>query len=106
MIFLLSPSKATAFEPLFHAPLSCRAGSFPISFCVGDLDGDKDLDLAVANNYGYDISILLNNGDGTLASAMSYGAGNGGDSVCPSDFDGDDDVIWPWRIYGAITSPF
>jgi hypothetical protein len=52
---------------------------------VGDLDGDSDLDLAVAG-----VSLLLNDGSGTFAAAVSYGAA--GNSVAICDLDGDSDL--------------
>ena len=42
------------------------AGDGPISVAVGDFDGDTDLDLAVANFDSNNVSILLNNGNGSL----------------------------------------
>jgi len=64
----------------------------PRSVCCGDLDGDDDLDLAVANYTGDNISILLNNGNGTYATAVHYSADNGCSSVCAGDLDGDNDL--------------
>ena len=43
---------------------------------IGDLDGDLDLDLAVANYYSNNVSVLLNNGDGTFAARVTYGVGD------------------------------
>jgi hypothetical protein len=59
--------------------------------CAVDLDGDTDADLAVANYSGGDVSILLNNDDGTFAAAVSYPTGSGPTSVCSADFDDDGD---------------
>ncbi len=38
------------------------AGELPVSVALGDLDGDGDLDLAVANGISNDVSMLLGNG--------------------------------------------
>jgi hypothetical protein len=65
-------------------------GYAPKSVYCADLDGDDDLDLAVANAAGYDVSILMNNGDGSFASAVNYGAGTEPHSVFCADLDGDD----------------
>jgi hypothetical protein len=46
----------------------------------------------VANRDSHDISILLNNGDGTFAAHVTYGAGNGPWSVAIGDLDGDVDL--------------
>ncbi|HEY6778658.1 MAG TPA: FG-GAP-like repeat-containing protein, partial [Thermoleophilaceae bacterium] len=44
----------------FSAPTDFAAGDFPKSVAMGDLDGDGDLDLAVANFGSDDVSVLLN----------------------------------------------
>jgi hypothetical protein len=58
---------------------------------IGDLDGDGDLDLAVASGIGNDntVSVLLNDGDGSFATAVGYPAGMGVTSVAIGDLDGD-----------------
>ena len=58
---------------------------------MGDLDGDLDLDLAVASDDDR-VSVLLNDGDGTFPSQASYGAGNSPESVTIADLDGDLDL--------------
>ena len=77
-------------HPLF-GNLQFGAGNLPISVAVGDLDGDSDLDLAVANYDGFNVSVLLNNGDGTFAAAVAYGTAFGPSSVAMGDLDGDSD---------------
>ena len=76
----------------FTLPVNYAAGDGPISVFSADLDGDKDLDLAVANFYSNNISILKNNGDGTFQTAVKYGAGNYPVSVFCADLDGDTDL--------------
>jgi hypothetical protein len=56
---------------------------------VGDLDGDLDRDLAVANLTGDGVTVLLNNGDGTFATGFTYPTGEFSWSVAMSDLDGD-----------------
>jgi energy-converting hydrogenase Eha subunit C len=53
------------------------------------LDNDNYLDLAVANAYSDNVSILMNNGDGTFQSAVNYGAGDAPVSVFCADLDND-----------------
>ncbi len=67
-------------------------GRSPSSVAVGDLDGDGDLDLAVANQRDDSVSILLNLGDGTFADDVFYWAGDGPWSVAVGDLDGDRDL--------------
>ncbi len=67
-------------------------GDRPRSVAIGDLDGDLDLDLAVANGTSDDVSVLLGAGDGTFAADVTYGAGNGAYSVAIGDLDGDGDL--------------
>jgi hypothetical protein len=65
------------------------AGTSPSAVAEGDLDGDGAVDLAVANSGSNDVSILLNNGDGTFEPAAAYASGLGADSVVVGDLDGD-----------------
>ena len=76
----------------FASAVAYGAGELPEAVAVGDLDGDGDLDLAVANDLGDDVSILLNHGDGTFAAAVTYGVANNPRSVAIGDLDGDLDL--------------
>jgi hypothetical protein len=64
-------------------------GDYPCSVAIGDLNGDEKSDLAVANQYDDNVSILLGKGDGNFQSAVIYGAGGGPSSVAISDLNGD-----------------
>jgi hypothetical protein len=64
----------------------------PYSVFCADLDGDGDLDLAVANYDSDNVSILKNNGDGTFQPKEDYETGNGPFSVFCADLDGDADL--------------
>jgi hypothetical protein len=63
-------------------------GITPLSIIKGDFNGDGKLDLATANNSN-DISVLLNNGDGTFKTAVVYAAGNSPDAITAGDFNAD-----------------
>jgi hypothetical protein len=62
----------------------------PFSVAIGDLNGDDHPDLAVANEWSGNVSVLLGDGDGSFQSAVHYGAGGGPHSVAIGDFNGDD----------------
>ena len=60
-----------------------------MSVVSGDLDGDGDQDLAVANKYSDYVSVFFGNGDGTFQAAMNYDTGDRPTSVAIGDFNGD-----------------
>ncbi|MEE8169313.1 MAG: FG-GAP-like repeat-containing protein, partial [Phycisphaerae bacterium] len=64
-------------------------GDSPHSVAIGDLDGDGNADLAVANYNSDNVSILLGNGDGTFSADVTFGAGDGPVSAAIGDLDGD-----------------
>jgi hypothetical protein len=76
----------------FQSAVDYGAGDEPCSIAIGDLDGDDDVDLAVANSWSDTVSVFLGNGDGTFQSAVDYGAGEGPESIAIGDLDGDDDL--------------
>ncbi len=89
---LLNNSNAT-FVMGAHFPLS---GSRPYSVALADVDGDGDLDAAVANSASTfgdpSVAFLGNNGDATFAPAVYYDAGSTPYAVSAGDFDLDGDV--------------
>ena len=54
-------------DPLFNPQDSYVVGTDPGWVAIGDLDGDEDLDLAVANEFSDNVSVLLGNGTGSFA---------------------------------------
>jgi hypothetical protein len=64
-------------------------GRNPRSVAVGDFNGDKIQDLAVANAASNDVSILLGNGDGTFGPARNLTVGQSPTSVVIADFNND-----------------
>jgi hypothetical protein len=76
----------------FQAAVSYAVGRDPWSVAVADLDGDTVPDLVTANLGtfgGYNVSVLLGNGDGSFQFAGSYAAGSVPRSVAVADLDGD-----------------
>jgi len=76
----------------FAAKTEYTARDGPYSVFSSDLDGDGDMDLAVANLYFANVSVLLNNGDGTYTTKTDYTVGDSPRSVFSSDLDGDGDM--------------
>ncbi|UCB52275.1 MAG: VCBS repeat-containing protein [Candidatus Zixiibacteriota bacterium] len=76
----------------FAPPVWYDAGSLPASVFCADLDGDDDMDLAVANYVSGTVSVLKNNGDGTFQTKVDYSVGYEPHSVFCADLDGDHDL--------------
>ncbi|OUJ74865.1 FG-GAP-like repeat-containing protein [Hymenobacter crusticola] len=77
-------------------------GLFSQGVSAGDLDGDGDLDLAVANRGSNTVSFLLNNGSGTFTSGGEIAVVDVG-SVSLNDVDGDGDLD---LLAGNLLSPY
>jgi hypothetical protein len=75
--------------PSFVAPRSYNAGQNPAAVATGFFNADSFPDLAVANYRSGDVSVLLNNGDGTFQPPRDYTAGSYPLGVTMGDFNGD-----------------
>jgi hypothetical protein len=65
-------------------------GDSPDSVAIGDLNGDGNLDLVVANGASNLLTVFLGNGDGTFQPPASYNSGGGNPaSVAIADLNGD-----------------
>ena len=69
-----------------------------------DLDNDGDLDLVACNEFTNDVSMLLNNGDGTFAAHIDFAVGNEPYSVFGADLDGDGDIDLATANHGTSVS--
>ena len=66
----------------------------PSSVALGDIDGDGDLDLASANIKSFNLSVLLNNGEGTFGQEITYPVFLAQDVIFVDlDHDGDLDLV-------------
>ncbi|MBF0160367.1 MAG: VCBS repeat-containing protein, partial [Magnetococcales bacterium] len=54
-----------------------------------DVNGDGKMDLIAANGYSDNVSVLINNGNGTFAAQTTYNVGDGPVSVTSTDVNGD-----------------
>jgi hypothetical protein len=86
-----------------------NTGDYPQSLALGDLDGDGDLDLAVANEFSNNVSVHLNSGDGTFAAGVTYSITEGPHYVMTGDLDGDDNldiivVSWLHPIVSVLSN--
>ena len=73
-----------------HAPGSPHAvGTRPVSIAVGDVNGDGQPDLAVADFTQNTIAILLGGGEGTFGTPGRVGVGGHPASIAFGDFNGD-----------------
>jgi hypothetical protein len=64
-------------------------GTHAISMAVGDFNGDRYMDLVVANGDSDSLSILIGFGNGTFGTPMTFFTGNTPVSVAVGDFNGD-----------------
>ena len=79
-----------------ESPQHPQAGDNPVLAVTGDLNGDGNLDLVVANVFpragsqapSY-LTVLLGNGDGTFNAAPNADVGVGPESILLADFNGD-----------------
>jgi len=81
--------KSGAGTGSFTSAVNYDAGDNPMSAFCAELDGDADLDLAVADFASNKVSILKNNGDGTFYLDSNYIVGNRPYYVFCADLDGD-----------------
>jgi hypothetical protein len=90
---LVAPVMGRPLAPLqvcaFPDAKDYTVGNRPQSVAAADLDGDLDVDLAVANALSDDVSILLDEGDGTFAAQVAYVVSEGPAFVATGDLDSD-----------------
>jgi hypothetical protein len=73
----------------FAKQVTFATGPVPGSVALADFNGDGVVDLAAANEFGYSVSILLGNGDGTFREHLTFTGGIDGESLTAADLNGD-----------------
>jgi hypothetical protein len=90
-----------SFEPVVprDAPLGppgCEelvdCSDVPFAIAAGDFDGDGDADVATANQFSADVSILLGDGTGRLSASTALAVGDPPVDVVAADLDDDEDL--------------
>jgi hypothetical protein len=88
---LLAPSTRAQPPVELDPPTYLSAGNSPVSVATGDFNGDDDPDLAVANRFSSDVSVLLGDADGGFTGPISFPTGFFSNSVAVGEFDQDGD---------------
>jgi hypothetical protein len=83
--YILGANSSASFNPATNFTV----GSNPNSVTVGDFNGDGKSDLAVANFYSNNVSVLLGTGTGSFGAATNFTVGTRPISVTVGDFNGD-----------------
>jgi len=81
----IAPPNAGTFQPA----VNYAVGTNPGSVAVADFNADGRPDLAVANRFSNNVSVLLGNANGTFQPAINYAVSGGPVSVAPGDFNAD-----------------
>jgi len=91
VILLMGMSQGIAIAQLFSPTVNYGVGDVPYSIFSNDFNGDTFNDLVTANWYSNNVSILINNGDGTFQSEINFTADDSPTDIFASDLDGDND---------------
>src|SRR5437660_480747 len=86
---LLQVATSFAQTVSFSPATNFAVGSRPHSVVIGDLNGDGKPDLAVSNDGGESVSILLSTGTGSFGAATKFAVGSPPLSVAIGDLNGD-----------------
>jgi len=88
-VFINTCNSTPCAAPSFAAAQTYAVGESPMGVTVADFNGDNRLDLATANYFSSDVSILLGNGNGTFQNAVNYPSASLPNNITATDLDGD-----------------
>jgi hypothetical protein len=102
-VTILTGNGDGTFAPALGSPVA--GGLNPFSLAVGDFDGSGHQDLAVADSYNYQVTILLGHGDATFLQTETVLVGNVPYAISVGDFnrDGIPDLAVANNYDGTIT---
>ena len=86
---ILEQLESRTATAVFSRGTEAFVGVGAIVVAVGDFTGSGKLDLATANEFTNNVSVILGDGQGGYASAANYPVGNEPDAVAVGDFNGD-----------------
>jgi hypothetical protein len=89
VLLMVASGPAQAAQAKFASAQNYRVGDSPEAVVSADFNGDSKLDLAVANLFSNNVSVLLGNGDGTFGTTQNFAAGGGPGHLINADFNGD-----------------
>jgi hypothetical protein len=100
------PELMQAYPGVFEVSFSrinFTLGTSPSDIAEGDVDGDGDLDLVTANSDSNNVSVLLNNGQGSFSLSGNFAVGVNPLDVAVGDFNEDGNLDLVTADFG---SPF
>src|SRR6266513_1143669 len=87
MLMVITPTTCSALS--FSAATNFGAGDTPRSVALGDFNGDGKQDLATANLFSDNVSILLGNGKSGFGAPTNFSVAGGPFWLAVGDFNGD-----------------
>ena len=103
LLAIAACAPGTALAVDFSAPTNFATGNFPQDVAVGQFNGDSDPDLAVVNQSGNSVSVLLGGAGGSFSAPTDYAVGLTPLSLDVGDFNGDSDPDLAVANEGANT---
>src|SRR5215472_10905347 len=90
VVFFVSLAAFSATQRAFNfqAHVDFATGSGPAGVVTADFNGDGHADLAICNEFGNTVTVLLGNGDGTMQTGTDYPVGGSPSSIVEGDFNG------------------